>query len=81
MPLQYWIGVPFWGVGIAYEAAEALVDHCKNYYDLSELEVSHLAENDRSKSVIRKLGVSYVENKVQCVQGQDREVLVYISKF
>ncbi|NRD72886.1 GNAT family N-acetyltransferase [Shewanella sp. VB17] len=79
--LGYWVGVPFWGVGIAYEAAAALVEYGKQHYGLNKLEVTHLTENKRSKSVVRKLGVPYVKNKIKHIQGQDRTVCVYASKI
>ncbi|MDO6496940.1 GNAT family N-acetyltransferase [Photobacterium sanguinicancri] len=77
--LGYWLGVPFWGQGIAFEAAEALVEFYKLHHGLTELHVMHLAENERSKSVIRKLGVGYVENMMRHMHGQEREICVYKS--
>ncbi len=40
----------------------------------------HLVGNARSKSVIKKLGVKYVGDQTNRMQGKDREVSVYISK-
>ncbi|MDS1833415.1 N-acetyltransferase, partial [Vibrio vulnificus] len=39
----------------------------------------HLVGNARSKSVIDKLGVTYIENQTLHMQGGEREVCVYIS--
>ncbi|SEF45110.1 Acetyltransferase (GNAT) domain-containing protein [Vibrio hangzhouensis] len=79
--LGYWLGVEFWGNGYAYEASRALVDYCKENLGLKQLEVSHLVGNERSKSVINKLAVTYMENKVVTVHGRDREVSVYRSEI
>ncbi|MEZ8096185.1 GNAT family N-acetyltransferase [Photobacterium swingsii] len=77
--LGYWLGVPYWGQGIAFEAAKALVEFYKDHHGLIELHVMHLAENQRSKSVIRKLGVDHAENMMRHIHGQDREICVYKS--
>ena len=79
--LGYWLGVKYWGRGIAFEASKGLVEYCNLYRGLNELQVMHLAENERSKSVIKKLGVSYIENKIIRMQGQDREVCIYQSSI
>jgi len=75
--LGYWLGVQYWGKGFAFEASKGLVEHCKREHGLETLEVMHLVSNDRSKSVIKKLGVTYLENRV--VGDQGREVCVYRS--
>ncbi len=54
--LGYWIGEPFWGLGYATEAAQAIVD-----WALAELEEATiisgcLVENEASHRVLRKLG-------------------------
>lgn len=77
--LGYWLGVPFWGQGIAYEASSALVEYSKAHLGLTELEVMHLSENKRSESVIRKLGVEFVEKQVRKIHGEDCELCVYRS--
>ncbi|MFT5755562.1 MAG: RimJ/RimL family protein N-acetyltransferase [Alteromonadaceae bacterium] len=77
--LGYWLGVQYWGCGIAFEASKSLVEHCKLYSGLIGLQVMHLAENERSKSVIKKLGVTYIENDIIRMRGQDREVCIYKS--
>ncbi|WP_286300261.1 GNAT family N-acetyltransferase [Vibrio apostichopi] len=77
--LGYWLGVPFWGQGIAYEASSALVEYSKAHLGLTELEVMHLSENKRSESVIRKLGVEFIEKQVRKIHGRERELCVYRS--
>lgn len=77
--LGYWLSVSFWGRGVAYEAAQALLDYCKQQHGLKRLFVEHLVSNERSKSVIRKLGVAYLENRIIQVRGEPHEVCVYLS--
>tara|TARA_Y100001956_G_C4123078_1_gene188574 strand:- start:2379 stop:2894 length:516 start_codon:yes stop_codon:yes gene_type:complete len=77
--LGYWIGVPYWGKGYAFEASKALIEFCKNRMGLVELEVTHLIGNERSKSVITKLGVEFIENQELTVHGHSRKVSLYRS--
>lgn len=78
--LGYWLGVPYWGSGYATEASKTLISFSKNHYGLTRLKVMHLVGNERSKSVIKKLGVKYVGDQINRMQGKDREVSVYISE-
>ncbi|HGF3785471.1 TPA: GNAT family N-acetyltransferase [Vibrio parahaemolyticus] len=77
--LGYWLGVPFWGCGYATEASKVLISFSKKHYGLTKLQVMHLVENERSRSVIDKLGIKYVGNEINRMQGKEREVCVYIS--
>jgi RimJ/RimL family protein N-acetyltransferase len=82
--LGYWLGVPYWGSGYAFEAAYALIEFSKHSYDLKKVKVMHLVGNERSKSVILKLGFTYQENHINRMMGKEREVCVYelvISDF
>lgn len=79
--LGYWLGVPYWGRGIALEASQALIKHSIVHCGLKELQVMHLTENKRSQSVIKKLGVKYIETSIIRMQGQDRKVCVYKSRL
>ncbi|HAS6746125.1 TPA: GNAT family N-acetyltransferase [Vibrio parahaemolyticus] len=78
--LGYWLGVPYWGRGYATEASKSLISYAKKHYGLTKLQVMHLVGNERSRSVITKLGVKYVGDQVNRMQGKDREVSVYISE-
>ncbi len=78
--LGYWLGVPYWGSGYATEASKVLISFSKYHYGLTMLKVMHLVGNERSKSVIEKLGVKYVGDQTNRMQGKDREVSVYISE-
>ena len=79
--LGYWIGVPYWGKGYAFEASKTLVEFAQSYFELVGIRVMHLAENQRSKSVIKKLNVPYIGNKILSMQGVEREVCVYQCRF
>jgi len=57
-----------------------LISFLKKHYGLTRLKVMHLVGNERSKSVIEKLGVKYVGDQTNRMQGKDREVSVYISE-
>ncbi|TQF73086.1 GNAT family N-acetyltransferase [Pseudoalteromonas luteoviolacea] len=75
--IGYWLGVPFWGKGIAYEAAKGLIAHCKLHLGLKTVCAVHLTENVRSQSVIEKLGIPFVENEIHMVRGVGCPVRVY----
>ncbi|GLR06782.1 N-acetyltransferase [Vibrio hyugaensis] len=79
--LGYWLGVPYWGNGYAFEASKALIEFAQSHFALSGIRVMHLVENQRSKSVIQKLNVTYVANKILGMQGAEREVCVYQKTF
>ncbi|MGF1688014.1 GNAT family N-acetyltransferase [Photobacterium japonica] len=78
--LGYWLGVSFWGNGYATEASKALISFSKEHYGLTTLQVMHLVENERSRSVIEKLGAKYVGNEINRMQGRVREVCMYLSE-
>ena len=54
--LGYWVGVPYWGRGIAPEAATLLLDHA--FFDLGFEKVwcGYYDGNEKSKRVQEKLG-------------------------
>lgn len=56
--LGYWVGVPFWGQGIATEAARAAVEHGFRDRALEVIFADHLTRNPASHRVMEKLGMS-----------------------
>ena len=60
--IAYWLGHPFWGHGYMTEACGLVIDEFFRATDQTELFVTHVLHNDKSKSVIQKLGFTYVEN-------------------
>ncbi|MDC5818890.1 GNAT family N-acetyltransferase [Vibrio europaeus] len=79
--LGYWLGVPFWGVGYATEGARALIKYARVNLGLTKLKAMHLIDNERSKSVISKLGTTYIGTKTIQAQGRERKVCVYASRI
>jgi len=61
--IGYWIGKPYWGDGIATEAARALVARLRTREPGCVIAISHMAENDASARVIQKLGFRPVGEK------------------
>lgn len=54
--LGYWIGKPWWGQGLATEAAEALVRYCFADAKIARLTCCHFVDNAASARVVGKLG-------------------------
>ncbi|KZN67482.1 GNAT family N-acetyltransferase [Pseudoalteromonas luteoviolacea] len=75
--LGYWLGVPFWGNGYAFEAAKGLIDYCKANLGLRVVHAVHLTENTRSQSVIEKLNIPFFEETTHLVKGTQCPVRVY----
>jgi [ribosomal protein S5]-alanine N-acetyltransferase len=55
--IGYWVGVPYWGQGIATEACHAVVDHGLGRLALARLHASHLVRNPASHRVLEKAGL------------------------
>ena len=55
--LGYWIARPYWGRGLATEAAEAIIDIARTLR-LPALEAGHFLDNPASGRVLEKLGFS-----------------------
>jgi RimJ/RimL family protein N-acetyltransferase len=54
--LGYWIARPYWGLGFATEAAQAVVDIADRGLRLPHLYAGHFADNPASAHVLRKIG-------------------------
>lgn len=54
--LGYWVGRPFWGHGLATEAAQAVVDWGFAALGLRRVWASHIGRNPASGRVLEKLG-------------------------
>ena len=57
--LGFWIGVPFWGQGLAPEAARELMRHGFEDLDLLGIYCAYFDGNERSRRVQEKLGFNY----------------------
>lgn len=70
--LGYWLGEPYWGQGIAAEAAQAVIDLAFEIEDISCIEVSVRASNHQSKRVVEKCGFQFTRHgmaKLAAVPG------------
>jgi len=54
--LSFWVGRPFWGAGIASEAAAAIVELAFQGLDLNRLQAYHMVRNPASGRVLARLG-------------------------
>jgi len=54
--LGYWIARPFWGLGYATEAAEAVIDIARNGLRLHKIVAGHFTDNPASGRVLEKIG-------------------------
>lgn len=57
--LGYWVGVPFWGRGIATEAVTGILAFGFGTLDLHRIEATHLIRNPASGRVMQKAGMRY----------------------
>ncbi|MFZ5610120.1 MAG: GNAT family N-acetyltransferase [Pseudomonadota bacterium] len=61
--LGYWLGRPFWGRGLASEAARAVCAHCFAAWPVEALESGHFLENVASARVLEKAGFEAIGAK------------------
>ena len=57
--LGYWLGVPFWGRGIAFEAAKEILRHGFEDLKLDTIYCGYFEGNERSKKLQQKCGFKY----------------------
>ena len=57
--LGYWVGFPFWGMGIAPEAAGILIERGFTDLGLERIYAGYFLGNNRSKRVQEKCGFTY----------------------
>jgi ribosomal-protein-alanine N-acetyltransferase len=55
--LGYWIGHPYWGQGLATEAAAAVLEFAFRTMQLNRVQASYLPRNPASGRVLEKLGM------------------------
>ncbi len=75
--LGYWVGVQFWGHGVASEAAGRLARWALANMDLERLEATCLADNAASQAVLRRVGFRHVgeATEVFLALGGEQRVL------
>ena len=57
--LGYWLGVPYWGMGIMPEAAEELLRHAFEELGMKKVWCAYYDGNEKSKRVQEKCGFQY----------------------
>lgn len=57
--LGYWVGVPYWGQGLATEAAKAMIRHAFENCGMTKVWCGYYDGNNRSKRVQEKCGFIY----------------------
>ena len=57
--LGYWLGVPYWGMGIMPEAAEELLRHAFEELGMKKVWCAYYDGNKKSKRVQEKCGFQY----------------------
>lgn len=55
--LGYWIGMPYWGLGYATEAAHAVLRYGFEKMKLNKIYASHMTRNPASGRVMQKIGM------------------------
>ena len=73
--LGYWIARPFWGRGIATEAATALIEIARTM-GFTRLEGSHFVDNPASGRVLEKLGfepLGITAPRMSCARGTETQ--------
>lgn len=80
----YWIGVPFWGRGLATEAAAAVLEYGFGELGLNRIVGRYLTRNPASGRVLHKLGMVHEgtlrEHVVRWDQPEDLECLAILER-
>jgi len=71
--LGYWLGLPYWGLGYATEAARAMLRYGFRELGLHRIFASHFKHNPASGNILKKLGMRY--------EGCQREHLLKWGHF
>ena len=61
----YWLGVPFWGKGLATEASRELIRYGFVELGLSAIWACYYEGNERSRRVMERLGMAY-QRSAEC---------------
>lgn len=74
----YWIGKPYWRIGYATEALQALVDHVFAAFDVDRVSAAAMPENRASICVQEKVGFQYVGVKRQRAPARGGDIGVEV---
>jgi len=72
--LGYWVGQPFWGNGIATEAARAALAFAFDELGEAEVKSGHYADNHTSGRVMTKLGFRYAKESMRFSKARGHAV-------
>ena len=72
--LGYWIGAPYWGQGIATEAARAALAFAFDELGEREVKAGHYADNHASGRVMTKLGFRYAKESMRISKARGHAV-------
>ncbi len=70
--LGYWVGVPYWSMGYATEASEALLAYGFEQLGLNRIAAQHFTRNPASGRVMQKIGMTYEGTLRQGTRKWDR---------
>ncbi len=56
----YWVGMPYWNMGITTEALAALIEYCRAHLRLDSLIITTDLRNIASRRVAEKAGFSFI---------------------
>jgi RimJ/RimL family protein N-acetyltransferase len=73
--LGYWLDEPFWGRGLASEAAAAVLGFALRELGLDRLRSGHASDNEASAKVLKKLGFSYVGDTTKYSQPRGENIV------
>lgn len=80
--LGYWIGVPFWGRGIATSAVRCLVEYCLGQLGLQRIHARVLSRNPASSRVLLRAGFVYSGADVStCGYRQQQEPTEFYQRI
>jgi [ribosomal protein S5]-alanine N-acetyltransferase len=72
--LGYWLGKPYWGHGYATEAARAVMAYGFSKGGVRRFYCKHLAGNEASARVIKKLGFRFTGSGTGWCEARQREL-------
>ncbi len=64
--LGYWVGKPYWGMGIASEAAKAVVKWARQSRGITEIVACYFEDNPASCRVLEKIGFVHTGTEGAC---------------
>lgn len=71
--LGYWLAEPYWGQGLATEAARAVTDHAFTALGFSDLEASYQIGNGASRRILLGLGFEETRESIGFSRARQKE--------